>query len=140
MSADLEFVDTNIIVYAYDKSDPQKHELASKLLERLWRGKNGCLSIQVLQEFYVTLTHKLLLPLPDEQVIPIIADFGLWKHHVSGIADIIDASGIQRRYQISFWDAMIINSAHKLGCKIIWTEGLNHGQLYEDLKVVNPFK
>lgn len=140
MSADLEFVDTNIIVYAYDTSEHNKRAVAMGLLERLWEKRNGCLSIQVLQELYVTLTRKLPVSLSDDQVIPLISDLGLWIHHVPNITDIIDSARIQKQYGISFWDAMIITSAYKMDCKIVWTEDLNHGQLYEGIQAVNPFK
>jgi predicted nucleic acid-binding protein len=134
-----EFIDTNIIVYAYDLSEPHKREVARVLLERLWQKRNGCLSIQVLQELYVTLTRKLPVSLSCDQVIPLISDLGLWKHHIPNMTDIIDSARIQNKYEVSFWDAMIINSARKLDCKIIWTEDLNHGQLYEGIQAVNPF-
>jgi predicted nucleic acid-binding protein len=140
MNVDMEFVDTNILVYAYDISDQSKRGIALKLLERLWESKNGCLSIQVLQEFYVTLTRKLPVSLSCDQVVQIISDLGMWKHHTPSVMDIEGAAKTQSQYEISFWDAMIINSASKMDCKIIWTEDLNHGQFYEGIKAVNPFR
>ena len=68
------FLDTNILVYAYDRSAGQKHALAGQLMEACWENENGCLSIQVLQEFFVTVTRKLAMPLEYQTARQIVAD------------------------------------------------------------------
>ena len=141
MSVDpgFEFVDTNVLVYAYDQSAAEKHEQARALIEQLWQTKMGCLSIQVLQEFYVTVTQKVAQPLPKPVAAQIVEDFGVWRVHVPRIEDLILAIDWQIRYQTSFWDAMILYSAAQLGCKVLWSEDLNTGQLYQQVQVNNPF-
>lgn len=134
-----EFVDTNVIVYAYDKSDPRKHKAARALLKGLWENQKGRLSIQVLQELYVVLTRKTPIAMTTEQAISIVADLGMWKHHTPGIKDLVEAVSIQERYEVSFWDAMIITSACRMGCRVLWTEDLNHGQEYAGVEALNPF-
>jgi predicted nucleic acid-binding protein len=62
-----------------------------------------------------------------------------WRVHIAEVQDVLDAIEIQKRYQISFWDAMIVRSAAQLNCEIIWSEDLNPGQMYEGVQVVNPF-
>ncbi|BAF60484.1 predicted nucleic acid-binding protein [Pelotomaculum thermopropionicum SI] len=134
-----QFVDTNIFVYAYDRGNGVKQSLARKLITGLWENRRGCVSIQVLQELYVTVTKKVSTPLPPGTALEIISDLGEWTHHVPDVGDIIDAVHIQQKYGISFWDAMIVNSASKTGCTVLWTEDLNSGQVYGNVTVQNPF-
>ncbi|AGB18619.1 PIN domain-containing protein [Thermoanaerobacterium thermosaccharolyticum] len=135
----LQFVDTNILVYAHDISAGRKHEIAKKLLKDLWNTRNGCLSTQVLSEFYVTITKKVKRPLSPSQASQIISDLGLWKLDTPNVEDILDAIQISQRYMISFWDSLIVCSAINLDCSIIWSEDLNSGQYFDKVKVVNPF-
>jgi len=136
----LEFVDTNVLVYAHDQSAGEKHRFARALVERLWNLGNGCLSIQVLQEFYVTVTRKVAKPLTIGEASEIIRDLNYWHIHVPMGEDILGAIDIQKRYQISFWDAMVIHSAKCLGCAVVWSEDLADEQFFETLQVKNPFK
>jgi predicted nucleic acid-binding protein len=133
-----QFVDTNVLVYAYDNQDAHKQQQAKTLLNQLWREHSGCVSIQILQEFYVTTTQKLAQPLSTIEVSQIISDLGLWRIHQPQVEDILSAIQIQQLHQLSFWDSMIIRSAAQLGCSIIWTEDLNAGQLIEGCKIQTP--
>ena len=135
----MQFVDTNIFVYAYDTSSAEKHRRALELISNLWDSRQGCLSIQVLQEFYVSLTLKIPNPLTPETTAQIVEDLGQWRLHKPGLNNIMEAINIQQRNKISFWDAMIICSAKQLGCNVIFTEDLHANQLYEGIKTVNPF-
>jgi predicted nucleic acid-binding protein len=141
MSAKLtyRFVDTNILVYAYDTLAGEKRRLASELLDELWINRTGCLSIQVLQEFYVVITQKVKNPLDSMNAAQIITDLSRWKIHSPSPQDVITAIDIQRRFQINFWDAMILQSAQSLGCEIVWSEDLNPDQIYDSVVVSNPF-
>ena len=134
-----QFVDTNIILYAYDCSDPVKHRTAAALLNGLWDTGLGCLSIQVLQELYVNLTGKIPNKLSPETAGKIVSDLGRWRHHTPGLDSLLEAVDIQQHCQISFWDAMIICSAIRQQCTCIWTEDLNHTQDYYGIKVLDPF-
>jgi predicted nucleic acid-binding protein len=134
-----QFVDTNIFVYAYDRGNSTKQRLARKLIAGLWESRRGCISIQVLQELYVIMSKKVSTPLPPEIASGIIAALSEWFHHVPGTGDVLEAINIQQRYGISFWDAMIVNSAGKTGCSVLWTEDLNSGQVYGNVTVYNPF-
>lgn len=136
---DLQFVDTNVLVYAHDVSAGGKHTLARDLIKALWPSGEGCLSVQVLQEFYVTVTRKVAKPLGSIEASQIIADLSAWQVHRPGAQDILDAIRLQQRYQVSFWDAMIVTSALQMGCRTIWSEDLNPGQVYEQVAVRNPF-
>ena len=135
----LQFVDTNVLIYAHDLSAGEKHSRARDLIRGLWQSGQGCLSIQVLQEFYVNVTQKVARPLAPEQAGQIIADLAAWQVHRPAVEDILDAIGLQERYRISFWDAMIVASAAQMGCQTIWSEDLNPGQVYGQVAVQNPF-
>lgn len=133
-----QFVDTNILVYAHDSAAGQKHERAKALIQSLWDSQMGCLSIQVLQEFYVTITRKVARPLSPVEASQIISNLGAWRLHTPQVEDVLAAIQIQTRYQLSFWDALIIQSANQLACEIVWSEDLNAGQTYSTVRVENP--
>lgn len=140
MSVDnLSFLDTNILIYAFDTSTGEKYQRASKLLEELWVEENGCISIQVLQEFYVNVTRKALQALEPVQAATIIRDLSNWKVHRPVTEDVLAAISIQQKYQISFWDAMIVRSAKESNCKILYSEDLSNRQNYGGVRVSNPF-
>jgi predicted nucleic acid-binding protein len=135
----LQFIDTNILIYAHDRSAGEKHSRAQSLVGELWQSGKGCLSIQVVQEFYVNVTQKVAKPLKADVAAQIIADLSVWQIHRPGIEDVLDAILLQNRYQTSFWDAMIIASAIQLSCHTIWSEDLNTGQVYDTVTVASPF-
>lgn len=134
-----QFVDTNILVYAHDSSAGDKHHTARSILQNLWASQRGCLSIQVLQEFYINITKKSPKPLRSEIAKQIIADLSFWRVHSPDVSDVLEAIEIHNEYLISFWDAMIIQSAIRLGSRRIWSEDLNPGQTYRGILVANPF-
>ncbi len=134
------FVDTNILVYAYDRSAGEKHALAMQLIEDCWKNENGCLSIQVLQEFYVVVTRKIVAPLDYPTARRIVADLAHWRLQSPEAADLLQAIDMQQSYQISFWDAMVLQSAARLGCTQLLSEDLHHGQSYGEVRVINPFE
>lgn len=134
-----QFVDTNILVYAHDTSADAKHDRAAQLLEALWESRLGCLSIQVLQEFYVNITRKVAQPLQSDAAAQILADLSVWRVQVPDVRDVLAAIELQRRYGIAFWGAVILQSAARLGCGTVWSEDLNSDQVYDGVRVVNPF-
>jgi predicted nucleic acid-binding protein len=135
-----QFVDSNILVYAHDISAGIKRQLAKRLLEDLWGSENGCMSVQVFQEFYATVTTKIKQPLSSDVASQVISSYSVWKVHATNVNDVLDSINIQQRYGISIWDALIVNSASQSGCAILWTEDLNDGQIYEGVRIQNPFK
>lgn len=140
MSANpLQFVDSNVLIYAHDHSAGVKRERALALLKELWEDRAGGLSIQVLQEFYVNITRKVPQPLSSDVAAQIIADLSTWQIHRPDTNDILEAIRLQTRLQFSFWDAMILTSARRLECETVWSEDLNVGQVYEGVVVRNPF-
>lgn len=136
---DMQFVDTNILVYAYDSSSGKKHEIAKMLLKQLWVSKTGCLSVQVLQEFYVTITRKTVFLMDSYAATKVVEDFSKWQLFTPNAADVLGAIRIENRNQLSFWDAMIIRAASESGCMQLFSEDYSHGANYEGVRVINPF-
>jgi len=134
-----EFVDANVLVYAFDSSAGQKREAAQALLERLWDSNTGCVSIQVLQEFFVTITKKVAQPLPVEEATARIRDFAAWRVFAPAANDVLAAIDLHRQAKIGFWDAMIVLAAAESGCDVLWTEDLNDGQVLRGVRIRNPF-
>ena len=140
MSGNHRFVDTNVLVYAHDDSAGGKRDKARALVEELWEARDGCLSVQVLQEFFVIVTRKIANPLNAETVKDIVADYSRWYLHVPAADDVLAAIGIHQRTGISFWDAMIVRSAAEISCEVLYSEDLNAGQEYPGVRVENPFQ
>lgn len=135
---DLEFVDTNVLIYAHDQSAGKKRVAAEQLLARLWDQANGCLSLQVLVEFYSAATAKLSLP--GKLAEDIITDLSGWTIHRLSYDDVIAASQMHRRHKLHWRDALMLQSALAMGCSILWTEDLSHGQTFGSLTIRNPFR
>ena len=131
----VEFVDTNILLYAHDRSAGKRHEKAVELLVRLFEEKTRAVSVQVLTEFYAAATKKLAMTSAEAEQV--LIDMAAWVIHRPDHADLIRAAGLQRRHHISWWDALIVNSAIELGCSV--TEDLSSGQRYGGVMARNPF-
>ncbi|MFH1086659.1 MAG: PIN domain-containing protein [Chloroflexota bacterium] len=134
-----QFVDTNVVVYAYDQTAGLRYTRARELMSALWALHSGCLSMQVLQEFHVTATLRLAVPLSLDEARRVVADLAHWTVHRPDVNDLLEAIRIQSRYRISFWDALILQSAIRLGCETLWSDDLNPGQTYDGVTVSNPF-
>lgn len=133
------FLDTNVIVYAYDREAGRKHEIAKELLINLWNAGGGVISSQILQEFYVTVTRKIKRPLPVGTAMEIIEDFLSWDVIANDGEAVLKAVKIHTKEKISFWDALVIAAAHIGGAGILLTEDLSDGRRFENLVVRNPF-
>ena len=135
-----EFVDANVLVYAFDASAGAKQVVAERLLERLWDGGTGCLSVQVLQEFFVTVTRKVVQPLSIDEAADRVREFAAWKIFAPTADDVLAAIALQKQAQLNFWDAMVVEAAAQSGCDVLWTEDLNDGQLMRGVRIRNPFR
>lgn len=135
---DKYFVDTNILLYAHDRSAGLKHERARQLVEQLWNSGEGVLSTQVLQELCINLRRKIARPLAVEEVRRLIQDYLSWEIVVNTPASVLQALEIEVRYQISFWDALVLQTAESSGAAVLYSEDLGAGQKYGAVQVVNP--
>ena len=134
------FVDTNILVYAVDSDAKGKHDIARELLIGLWNDRQGVLSVQVLQEFYVTVTRKLKKPLRAVDALELVREYLTWSVIENSGKLLVDAAELQQRAQLSFWDALVVQTAIHTGCDKLYSEDLNAGQRFASVVVVNPFK
>ena len=134
----VEFIDTNVLVYAYDGGAGIKHEKSVELVKRLAESGTGALSIQVLIEFCAIAMKKLLMTAAELEAI--LKDFDVWIIHRPSLEDLTLSARVQRRHQISWWDALIVNSAMQLESKVLWTEDLASGHRFGATTVRNPYR
>jgi len=133
-----EFLDSNVLIYAYDLSDPAKQLIAQDLVRRAVAG-GIVTSTQVLAEFATTLLHKLSPPARPEDVIAGLDALGPIKL-ITPDGDIVRrAVEAHATYGVHFYDGMIVAAAERGGCERIWSEDFNPGQKYFGIEVVNPF-
>jgi predicted nucleic acid-binding protein len=133
------FFDTNVLVYLFDADAREKQVLAREIFDRHVREGSLRLSTQVLQELYVTLTRKLAVPMKASEAGDVIAALGEMAVTHADTPMVLAAIQLSQRQQLSFWDAMILESAKKSGAAVLLTEDLQHGQVIDDIRVENPF-
>ena len=138
--SDRYFVDTNILMYAHDAAAGEKHERAKALVEGLWETRAGVVSTQVLQELAVNLRRKIKTPLNAKATREVVSDYLTWQVVVNAGDSILEALDIEARYQVSFWDALVLQAAQASGAEILYSEDLSDGQRYGGVRVRNPFK
>jgi predicted nucleic acid-binding protein len=135
---DKTFVDTNVLVYAHDVDARGKREAARSALRALWADGTGVISPQVLQEFYVTVTRKIAMPLLKKTARAVIGTYSVWCVDVTA-AEIGAAFRIEDSAKIGFWDALIVAAAAKAGATKLLSEDLNAGQTIAGVLIENPF-
>jgi len=133
---DVVFVDTNILIYAYDQKAGEKHSRATRALERLWDEQTGRVSVQVLQEFYVTATQKLKTPRASAREI--VQVYTPWVQYPTTPETVQRASDLCESAHLSFWDALIVASAEQAEASQLYTEDLNAGQVIAGVEIINP--
>jgi predicted nucleic acid-binding protein len=138
--SDRYFVDTNILMYAHDTAAGEKHARARTLVENLWQNRSGVVSTQVLQELAVNLRRKAKRPLDARATRDVVSDYLAWQVVVNSGDSILEALELEARYQISFWDALVIQAAQTAGADVLYSEDLSDGQRYGSVKVENPFR
>ncbi|MHB8719761.1 MAG: PIN domain-containing protein [Candidatus Dormibacteria bacterium] len=134
-----QFVDTSVLAYAHDTDSPVKRLRAATLLDDVGRARTLSVSVQVLQELFVTLTRKLPTRLSPRDAGDIVADLCTFTVHEPTWRDVLAAIELSDGSQLSLWDAMLVRSASQLGCTTLWTEDLTHGQVIAGVEVRNPF-
>ena len=137
--SDKVFLDTNIIVYAHDRSSGDKHAVAREIMERLWESRKGVISVQVLQEFFVCVTQKIAKPLVIKNARTILEYLSNWDVVVNDKYITLKAIDLQEKYRFSFWDSLVIQAAIQGQARILLSEDLPDGQAVKDLKILNPF-
>lgn len=134
------FVDTNVLAYAHDASDQRRQPIAVALIDDLWRTRAGVLSTQVLTEFYVVVTRKFDPPLPRRDARGLVDAYAAWRVVQVDPPLIIAASALEEQHSLSFWDALIIETARRAGADRLLSEDLQHGRRIAGLVIENPFR
>ncbi len=136
--SDKTFIDTNVLIYAHDIDAGAKHQVAKAVLQKLWNEKTGLLSAQVLQEFYVNVTRKILTPLSKDLARRVVSSYSIWCMETTP-TEILSAFRIEDESGIGFWDALIVSAASKSDARRILSEDLNAGQRVAGILIENPF-
>jgi predicted nucleic acid-binding protein len=139
VDAPLTFVDTNVLAYAHDRSEPVKQPVARALLDGLWRDRAGALSSQVLQELYVVVTRRFHPPVPPSAARELVVLYASWPVMQVDVPMILAASELEERQTLSFWDALIVEAARRSGATRLLTEDLQHGRVVDGIRIDNPF-
>jgi predicted nucleic acid-binding protein len=127
-------------MYAHDTAAGEKHLRARALVEELWETRSGVVSTQVLQELAVNLRRKARNPLDAKATRDVVSDYLTWQVVVNGGDSILEALDLEERYQISFWDALIVQAAHASGAAVLYSEDLSDRQTYGVVRVINPLR
>jgi predicted nucleic acid-binding protein len=132
------FLDTNVLVYTDDKAAPAKQRLALDLVTEHRRAGTGVVSMQVLQEYFATVTGKLHVePQIARRKVELLAEFDVAAPEV---ADILAAIDLHRLHGLSFWDALVLRSAKQAGCSVLFSEDMQDKKEIDGVRIVNPFR
>ena len=135
----LTFIDTSVLVYAHDSTEPQRRPVAQHVLSDLWNSGTGALSTQVLQEFYSTATRKIRKPLEPAVARTVVARYSEWCTVDTDPLLIISAAMLAEQHSIGFWDTLIIEAALRCDAYLLLSEDLQDGRRFGSLTVRNPF-
>jgi predicted nucleic acid-binding protein len=132
------FFDTNVLIYADDKAAVAKQRRALKLLAEHRRARTGVVSMQVLQEYFVTVTRKLRVdPAVARRKVELLAEFDVAAPEVG---DILAAIDLHRLHGFSFWDALVVRAAKQAGCGVLYSEDMQGMREIDGVRIVNPFR
>lgn len=135
--SDRSFFDTNVLVYADDKAAPAKQRRAIDLVATHRRAGTGVVSLQVLQEYFVTVTRKLHVDAKiARRKVELLAEFDVVAPDLD---DVLAAIDLHRLHGFSFWDALVLRAAKQAGCKILFSEDFQPGRAIDGVQIVNPF-
>ena len=133
------FVDTNVIVYRYDTREPVKQSRADEWVTFIWSRHSGRVSTQVLLEFYSTVTRKLRPAMTVSEARQVVRGLSSWQPIAVDLPVLERAWFLQDRFPLSWWDALILAAAQICECEVLLTEDLQHGQVFDTVRVIDPF-
>ena len=131
------FFDTNVLVYTDDRANPAKQQQALDMLHRHKQAKSGVLSLQILQEYFVAVTRKHgVAPADARRKVELFAEFDVVEPVLN---DVLAACDLHRLRRLSYWDALVVHTAKQAGCREVLSEDMQHGQVIDGVRIVNPF-
>lgn len=134
------FIDTNVIVYAHDSASPDKRDKARAIIAEGIGSENAAISTQVLSEFYVTITQKVQMPLSSHAARKEVILLSALEVVDIDMPLVARAIEIRERWQISYWDSLIVAAAERAGCSKVLSEDFSDGQVYGGVTVRDPFR
>ena len=137
---DKAFIDTNVLVYAYDSGDPARQAIARSILRRSLLEDSAALSSQVFSEFFVVVTRRITPPMTGPEAWKILRTLSTLQVAEIDLDLVNRAIETHIRHRISYWDALIVAAAERTGCSRILSEDLGHNQRYNDVLIENPFR
>jgi len=138
--SDKVFLDTNILVYAYDENEPKKQQKAQDILTDGIEQESSFLSVQVLGEFFNIVTRHIPQPMSSDEALEIIDMLSIMPVQEIDLTMVKRAIDTHKTYKISYWDSLILSAAERAGCTMLFSEDLSDGQTYQNILVRNPFK
>ena len=133
------FVDTNVILYAFDDTDATKQSRARDWLTVCWRRRCGRVSSQVMNEFYANARKRFSRSVSADEARAEVRRYQQWKPWPVDQATVETAWAVESRYRVNYWDALMVAAAQHMGCSWLLTEDLQHGLHIDQLQVLNPF-
>jgi len=133
------FVDTNILVYARDRGAGEKQTKAERLILEIWKNRNGRISVQVLNEYFVTVTQKLKPGMAHKEAWADIVALSAWGPVAIDWKLMEQGRDIQNTHKTSWWDSLIVAAAQSSNCKVLYSEDMTHGAVIGETKIINPF-
>lgn len=140
MSVERIFVDSDVLIYAYDSQAGVKRDLSRARLDELWHLGTGVMSVQVLQEFFSNATRKLKKPLDIAKAREIVSLYSEWVAMPTAAKEVSRAADIMSLYRLSFWDSMILAAAETSGAALLLSEDMQHDQIVAGIRIENPFR
>ena len=133
------FVDTNVLLYAFDDRDLVKQQRARQWIGECWTRRCGRISTQVLNEFYANARKRFATAISAADARAEVRRYQAWNPWLIDQPTIDSAWAVESRYQINYWDALMVAAAQHQACTLLLTEDLQHGQTIDKLQIVNPF-
>jgi predicted nucleic acid-binding protein len=134
------FVDTNVLVYARDANEGEKQRTAAEWLSRLWRERRGRTSVQVLSEYYVTVTRKLEPGMPAEEAWDDVRALFSWRPQPIDAALLERGRELESRFRLAWWDSLVVAAAQLQACAVLLSEDMRDGMTFGGVRVRDPFR
>ncbi|WP_077032836.1 PIN domain-containing protein [Pelomonas sp. KK5] len=132
-------VDTNVLLYCFDEKEPAKRDTAQAWITACWTRRCGRISVQVLNEFYSNARKKFSTAISAGDARAEVRRYQHWRPWQIDHATVETAWAIESRYQLNYWDALIVASAQHLGCRFVLSEDMQHGLSVDGVQIINPF-
>ena len=133
------FLDTNVLLYGVDDRDVSKRDRARAWIATCWERRCGRISTQVLNEYYSNARRKFSSAIASGDVRAEVRRYQHWRPWVIDHPTVETAWAVESRYGLNYWDALMVAAAQQQGCTVLLTEDLQHDQMIDKVRILNPF-